>query len=328
MRVLRPGLLTTVQDCGRRGFQKHGVVAGGALDDVALRIANLLVGNDDCAAGLECTLTGPDLEITSDTVLALGGADLSAVIDGLPVPVWRPFLARAGSRVHFGAARSGARCYLAISGGIDVPVVLGGRGTDLRACMGGVDGRALLANDNISSGAASPLAEAIAALLQSQAAHWSAGRSVRPGYSAEPVVRVLPGAEQGLFQSKSVHALMNEPFEVTAQSNRMGYRMAGPSLELRGWQSEMISSPVTAGTIQVPSGGAPILLMADRQTTGGYPRIAHVITVDLPLLAQAPPGTMIRFASTTLEEAHAALRARERNIRQMREAIRLAVRMQ
>jgi antagonist of KipI len=323
--VLRPGLLTTVQDRGRPGSQRHGVVVGGALDDFALRVANLLVGNATGAAGLEITLLGPTLRLAADHLLALGGADLNATLDGEPVPTWRAFAAAAGCTLVFRAPGSGARACLAVAGGVDVPPVLGGRGTDLRAGFGGLDGRPLRAGDTIPVGVASPAAAALRlALLRRgrRVAAWGAGRGLLPLYSPEPVLRVLPGPEHDGFTAASRAALVEASFEVSSQSDRMGYRLSGPRLELAD-PLELVSSPVTAGTVQVPADGQPIVLMADRQTTGGYPRIAQVITVDLALLAQAPPGSPVRFRVVRLEEAQRLWLERERSLRMFAEAVRL-----
>jgi antagonist of KipI len=323
--VLRPGLLTTVQDGGRPGLQRHGVVVGGALDDFALRVANLLVGNAARAAGLEITLLGPALRLAADHLLALGGADLTAMLDGEPVPPWRAFAAAAGSTLSFRGPVSGARAYLAVAGGVDVPPVLGGRGTDLRAGFGGLDGRPLRAGDTVPAGTAATAAAALrAALLRGgrRVAAWGAGPGLLPRYAAEPVVRVLPGPEHDLFTAASRAALVEASFEVRPQSDRMGYRLGGPRLELAD-PLELVSSPVTAGTVQVPAGGQPIVLLADRQTTGGYPRIAHVVTVDLPLLAQAPPGAAVRFRAIGLAEAQRLWLERERDLRTFAEAVRL-----
>ncbi|MCI0570310.1 MAG: biotin-dependent carboxyltransferase family protein [Myxococcaceae bacterium] len=325
LRVLRPGLLTTVQDLGRRGWQHVGVTVGGAMDAFALRVANLLVGNVGTEAGLELTVRGPTLELSSDVLLALGGGDLGATLDGEPVPCWRPFAGRAGSVLSFEGARRGCRTYLCVAGGVSVPVVLGGRGTHLRARFGGLQGRALVEGDVLHPGERSGLAQRLLAELLAAAqpvAHWGAGPSLLPRFAKEPVVRIMPGPEHAHFTEESRRALVKERFEVTAQSDRMGYRLQGPALALAS-PLELVSSPVAEGTVQVPPGGAPIVLMADRQTTGGYPRIAQVVTVDLPLLAQATPGTRVRFRAVSLAEAQAALLARERALWWLTEAVRL-----
>jgi antagonist of KipI len=325
IRVARPGLLSTVQDMGRPGWQRHGVVVGGAMDTTALRIANLLVGNAEGAAALEITLLGPTLEFESDHLLALGGADLGAHLDREPVPPWRPCVAQAGSVLSFTGARSGCRAYLALAGGIAVPEVLGSRSTDLRARIGGLGGRALAAGDVLETGAPSPHARRWLAELAARArrvADWGAGRSLLVVGTAEPVVRALRGIDHDLFGAASRAALFDAAFQVSAQSDRMGYRLEGPRLTL-DQPRELLSAPTALGTVQVPAGGSPIVLMADRQSVGGYPRIAQVITADLSLLAQAAPGTRVRFREIRLAEAQALYLARERDLRQLAAAMRM-----
>ena len=316
IRVLRPGLLTTVQDLGRPGRQDSGVAVGGAMDAAALRIANLLVGNDEGAAAIEATLIGPALALEDDVLVALTGADFAATLDDRPVPPWRPFLARAGSTLSLGAAVAGARACIAVSGGIAVPVVLGGRGTDLRARIGGVDGRALAAGDRLPVGPPSTRALSRMARLRAGTgiAAWGAGRGVRPSYGA--ALRVVAGPERSAFHAAAVQGLAEAEFEVRPDSDRMGLRLHGPPLRPRE-PLEMVSSPVTAGTIQVPPGGDPLLLAADRQTTGGYPRLANVASVDLPLVGQAVPGARLRFRWIDHAAAEAALRERERDLRRL-----------
>lgn len=315
IRVRRAGLLTTVQDLGRRGMQQHGVSRGGAMDTVAHRIANLLVGNAETAAALECTLLGPALEFVEESVVALGGGDLGAALDGRAVPLWSPFIAPAGSVLSFSGPRTGCRACVAVAGGIDVPPVLGSRATDLIAAIGGHEGRAIAAGDELPTGAPGRAAGRMRDLLL--AAPGDAprvGRSLIPHYSAAPVVRVVRGPEHDRFSAASRELLLAGEFEVTPQSNRMGLRLTGPSLSLSGLY-DLYSSPVTMGTVQVPPSGEPIVLMADHQTIGGYPRIASVITVDLPLLAQAPPRARVRFREVSLADAQTLYLRQERDLR-------------
>lgn len=324
LRVARPGLLTTVQDRGRYGWQQHGVVVGGAIDAWALRVANLLAGNSADAAVLEATLIGPTLEFRHDHLFALAGADLGAALDGEPVQAFRPCAARAGSVLSFAGPRAGCRAYLAIAGAIDVAPVLGSRSTDLRAAIGGVEGRALARGDVLPVGAASSWSRAWLEHLLSRerpCAEWGAGPSVQGRPSAAPVVRALRGLEYEFFTEESRRALFDCEFRVSARSDRMGYRLEGPRLALER-PLELLSAPVVRGTLQVPPGGDPIVLMADGQTVGGYPRIAQVITVDLPILAQAAPGARVRFREVSLAEAQALYLSAERDLRQLAGAIR------
>jgi antagonist of KipI len=295
------------------------------MDAVALRIANLLVGNAQRAAGLEATLLGPTIEFQDDQLFALAGGDLGAQLNGEPIPSYRPCVASAGSVLSFTGPRAGCRANLALAGGIDVPEVLGSRSTDLRAKIGGVNGRALVTGDVLPLCSPSATARRWLANLRARnrrTADWGAGLSLQLRWSAEPVVRVLRGLEHDSFTDASRQALLESAFRVSAQSDRMGYRLEGPRLTLER-PLELLSTPMVQGTLQVPPGGDPIVLMADRQTVGGYPRIAQVITIDLPLLAQAVPGARVRFQEVTLEEAQALYLTREHDLRQFAAAIRM-----
>jgi len=298
--VLRAGMLTTVQDLGRRGHRAAGVPLGGAMDAMALRVVNLLVGNAEDAAALEFTLTGPELVFTADTTIAMGGGDFGAV------PRWQPVRVRAGERVKFGAARTGCRGYLAVAGGLDVPVVLGGRGTYLRAALGGLEGRALRDGDELRA----------AAVSRQMVARWHLDERMLPSYSAAQTVRIVPGAQAGEFDG----TLTTAGFKVTSKSDRMGVRLIGPEMARRDAR-ELISATVAPGTVQVPPDGQPIVLMADAQTIGGYPQIAHVISVDLPLVAQLKPGDTLRFREVTLQAAHQLILDRARALALLREGL-------
>jgi antagonist of KipI len=314
-----------VQDLGRPGWQRHGVVVGGAMDATALRIANLLVGNRQDAAALEVTLLGPTLEFEDEHLFAIAGADLGAHLDREAVPPWRPCKSAAGTVLTFTGARSGCRAYIAFAGGIDIPGVLGSRGTDLRAGLGGLHGRALAAGDVLPIGAPTARARRWLAELSTRArrvADWGASRSLFATSTPEPVVRVLRGLDHELFDEASRAALVEAVFQVSAQSDRMGYRLDGPRLTLRQ-PRELLSAPIALGTVQVPPAGQPIVLMADRQSVGGYPRIAQVISADVPLLAQAAPGARVHFREVTLAQAQALYLERERDLRQLAAAMQL-----
>ena len=320
--VERAGLLTTVQDLGRRA-QRHGVVRGGVMDRRAARVANLLVGNDEGAALLEATLLGPTLAFRDDHLVALAGADLDARVDDVAVQIDRPFAVRAGATLAFGGARRGCRVCIAIGGGIDVPAVLGSRATDIAAHIGGVDGRALAPGNVLEllpRGTAAghrmrALLDAADAGAPCAVARWGAARSLGSAHTADRArIRIVAGPELPLFRDGALDALTGTDYIVTPQSNRMGYRLEGAKLELRS-ALDMLSSPVTTGTVQVPPNGDPIVLMADGQTVGGYPRMAHVISVDLPLLAQLAPGAHVRFSPVTLDEAQRLYVQQERDMR-------------
>lgn len=299
--VLKPGWLTTIQDFGRHGLQHCGMPVAGAMDRPALVLANRLVGNPDQAAALECTVKGPELRCDTDVVLAVTGADLSAAIDGHTIPLWTTVAAAAGSRITFGARRSGARTYLAIAGGFDVPVVLGSRSTHLPSGTGGFDGRRLAVGDRLVGGEGSSPAQA------------TMGRSVpesaRAFYRKSGPLRILPGPQLDRFVPGALDALTSGPYRLTEQSDRMGYRLEGPSLSHRPGL-KWISDGTVMGAVQIVPDGQPILLMADCQTAGGYPKAAIVITADLPRAAQLLPGDFVSFQLTTLKEAQAVWKAR------------------
>ncbi|MGF9700245.1 biotin-dependent carboxyltransferase family protein [Paenibacillus sp. MABNR03] len=320
--VIRPGLMSTVQDEGRYGYRRHGVHPGGVMDTFAARAANMLVNNCRSAAVLEMTMTGPELRFQENQLIALCGADLSASVDGQPVPLWRPVALMAGSVLKLGKCRSGLRAYLAIAGGIVVPEIMGSRSTDLKTGMGGLDGRALRAGDMLPTGEASPEAQAMLNQLLRQAkmeklpmkaAAWFLSSREWPSYQAEPVIRVMPGMDDSRFSGASLEQFYKGRYVIGPQSDRMGYRLEGARLELEQPLSRL-SEAVTYGTVQVPADGQPIILMADHQTIGGYPVIAQVVRVDLPVLAQARPGTRVAFQPITHEKAQQLFLYQEREL--------------
>ncbi len=327
IRIAGAGLHTTVQDLGRPAHHREGIPAGGAMDRIALRIANLLVGNDDMAAGLETTLIGPTITFDDPTLFALGGGDLDASIDGSPIGVWKPIAVPAGATLRFGKPTTGCRAYVALAGGIDVPMVFGSRGTYVRAAFGGLEGRALRAGDQLFLGPPTALGEQIARALRADGpglhiAKWSAGLDLRPHYSTDTVVRVINGAHTDSLSAESRAKFHSATFRVSASSDRMGYRLEAQTLALRQ-RVELLSEGVAFGTVQLPPDGAPIVLMADRQTTGGYPRIGEVASVDLPLIAQLKPGDPLRFRPIDVDDAQALYLQQEQELAQARAAIRL-----
>lgn len=317
--VIKPGLLSTLQDEGRYGQRKYGVITSGPMDLFAHRAANILVGNDRGAAALEITLIGPSLIAQKDMLLSLCGADMEADMDGIRVPLWRPFMIRKGDQLNVHYAVKGCRAYLAVYGGFEVQPVMGSRSTYLRAGIGGHQGRALQAGDDL------PVRQEVVGDYLHHPGDVSV--FIRPDYQENPVVRVVKGKEAALFTDASIRSLMSQRYFVTAQSDRMGYRLEGMRLELSdGAPSEMISEAVVQGTIQVPSSGQPILLMADCQTTGGYPRIAHVITADLPLVAQVKPGGKLRFREVSHREAQEQLLLQAMDLQLLEAGVRAWVR--
>jgi len=326
--VLKPGLLTTVHDLGRFGYQQDGIIVNGAMDALALRVANLLVGNDENAAGLEITLRGPKIRFEVGHLIALTGAHLAPTLHGQPVAQNRAVWVPAGTELAFGPAGAGCRAYLAVAGGVAVPPVLGSRSTYLRAGFGGHEGRALRAGDVLPVGEASAVGERLLQRLQKPKAAWAAasftpGPALCPRPQFRPVLRAVRGPEYGQFSAESQHAFWEEPFIITPAADRMGYRLQGPPLA-RLEVTEPLSSAVTFGTVQVPAGGQPIVLGADHQTTGGYPRLAQVISVDWPALAQAAPGQALRFREVSVREAQALYAAREMAVADLRRGIATA----
>ena len=325
LRILRPGLLTTVQDLGRFGYQQNGIIVSGAMDALALRVANRLVGNDDTAAGLEITLLGPRIRFEAAHLIALTGAHLSPTLNGQPVTGNRAVWVATGTELAFGPAVAGCRAYLAVAGGVAVPLVLGSRSTYLRAGFGGHEGRALRSGDALPVGALTVVGNRLVQQLARPEAAWAAasftpGPALCPRPQYRPVLRAVRGPEYGQFAAASQRAFWQEPCTVTPAADRMGYRLHGPPL-VRREETELLSSAVTFGTVQVPAGGQPIVLMADHQTTGGYPRIAQVISVDWPALAQAAPGQQLRFREVSVAEAQALYAAREAAVAGLRRGI-------
>ncbi len=300
--VLKPGMLSSFQDLGRVGYQQLGVPCSGVMDQRAHQFANLLVGNDHDCASLEITLTGPSLQFTTACCIALTGADLSATLNGHPMALNRPVIVREQDTLSFGARKSGTRSYLAVHGGFDLTPVLGSSSTFIRSAMGGWQGRALKRGDQIPL--CHPLAED--GLEDLALDLWSI-RIYLPAALAPTVrdkIRIVPGSQWPDFTEASRKAIVQGVFRITPDSERMGYRLQGPQVML-SVPRQMISEATTFGTIQVPAGGQPIILMADRQTTGGYPKIAYVATVDLPVLAQMGPGDSLGFEVVTLDYAQA-----------------------
>ncbi|MBA2871135.1 antagonist of KipI [Anoxybacillus calidus] len=326
IRVVRSGLLTTIQDLGRFGFQKDGVVVSGAMDQIAHRIANILVGNEESEGTLEMTLIGPTLTFEEDALIAICGGEFEASIDGHEVPLWRPIFIKQGSVLTIGHCRVGCRAYLAVAGGFHIPEVMNSQSTYLLARIGGFQGRALQKGDMLLLREPrrkhdSLLFHKKITLLPFIAMNWGISFELRAYFYETPkTIRVIRGAQFADFTKQSQEHFLTQPYEVTPQSNRMGYCLDGPLLE-RKQSTEMVSEAVTFGTVQVPAEGKPIVLMADRQTTGGYPKIAQVIAVDLPILAQTRPGEMVVFRDISFEEAQQLYLQRELELNQCKKGI-------
>jgi len=315
------GLLSTVQDLGRWGRQHLGIAPTGALDTCASTLANWLVGNDPTAAVLEMTLVGATLKFETDALIALCGGKFAATVNGQPLPLYRPVLVSAGSQVACGRAEVGARLYLAVSGGIDVPQVMNSRSTNLTARFGGMEGRTLQPGDRLYMGASSPQAQKLIAALKAQGKGKAIATTpffISPTICHIPtsplIVRVVLTEAFQQLQPESQTQFFQSPFTVSAQSNRMGYRLSGKPLAFQHYE-ERLSAGTVNGAIQLPPDGQPIILLADRQTVGGYPIIAVVASVDLPKVAQANVHTQIYFQAIALQEAQELYRAQQRAMR-------------
>jgi antagonist of KipI len=304
-RVEVPGLLTSVQDAGRFGRQHLGVGSAGAADRLSHVLANLLVGNPPAAAALEFTLRGPTFVAECDLVMAFGGAPFPIKVDGQPLPRWRALGIRKGTRLEVGETPTGLRGYLAVAGGIQVPEVLGSRSTDLRGGFGGHEGRALRAGDRLTLGTPPDRVGPVLAGLRTGAwvAPWRLPwTGPLPGEGRNEPLHLIPGPHWPLLSPSAQAAFLRGPFRVGSRSDRMGLRLDGPALALEN-PLELVSAGVATGTLQLPPDGGPILLLADRQTTGGYPRLGEMASVDLPWAAQLRPGEALGFRLTSVAEA-------------------------
>jgi len=315
LRILKPGLLTTVQDRGRYGLQHLGVVPCGPMDPVALELANALVGNRKGEAAIEFTVLGPEIAFDDEALVSLCGALFEAKVGGVPIPANRPVLLPKNAVLSTGRALLGSRGYLAVAGGIDTAPVLGSRSTYLPAKFGGIEGRLLRAGDSL------PLVENVSAVSNQRyknlanrkesanlrTVSWSAPALTLP--EREPItIHAMEGRHYAHFDAVAQRAFFEATWKVSPDSNRMGFRLAGPVLA-RAEAFEILSEPACLGTVQVPANGLPIALMADHQTTGGYPKIAEIAAADVPRLAQLAPGGNVQFARCTLEQAGELRRA-------------------
>jgi antagonist of KipI len=311
--VVRAGFLTSVQDLGRTGFRQFGISTSGALDSFALRVANLLVGNDEGVAGLEITVGGLHLRFEEERMVAWCGGEFDVQIGPPGLPAGHVAHLKAGDELKFGRAQIGCRCWLAISGGIDVPVVLGSRSTDLRGNFGGFEGRPLRDGDQLSLAEFRRSETAATEKISS----WTAPRDWVSPTKQHRVLRFVRGVDWFRFNDSTVQRFTHDEFNVSTDSDRMGVRFDGPELKL-GHEVDLISEAVAPGTMQVPSSGKPILLLGDCQTIGGYPKIAHVISVDLTIAAQLRAGDNVRFSEVALTDAHFLVLERERDLERFR----------
>jgi biotin-dependent carboxylase-like uncharacterized protein len=324
LKVIQPGMFTTVQDLGRFGFQKQGVPVAGAMDTAALKMGNILVGNGENAAGLEITRIGPTLEVLSGEICcAFTGAEAGARKNGLPLPCWMAHKAVAGDVLSFtppakneSACSGGVRAYFCVSGGFDVPLSMGSRSTYTRGCFGGYGGRALRAGDVLET--------LPPGTLWAECEGLACPPELRPPRDPDAALRVIPGPQDDAFTEEGIETFYSSEYVISNSADRMGYRMEGPSIAHKEG-ADIISDGVCLGSVQVPGHGQPIVMLADRQTTGGYTKIGSVCTVDLGNLAQRLPGQKARFAKTTIAEAVSLLKQEAElfeNMRRLRAAWR------
>jgi antagonist of KipI len=300
--VIQPGPLTTIQDLGRYGYQQYGVPPSGALDNYAFRIGNLLVGNQETAASLEITLFGCQLRVLQDTTVAVTGADLGATLNGNPISMWESIPVRRGDIISFPLPKSGCRAYLALTGGINVHLVMSSAATYTRASIGGLEGRALRKGDILQTG--KPVPAPKRARVPSE---------YIPLYQQQIELRVILGPQDNCFTEDGIRTFLQSEYTVSTQADRMGFRLVGPKIQHRE-TADIISDGIPLGAVQVPGDGLPIILLADRQTTGGYTKIATAISVDISKLAQAKPDYKVRFRQVSEDEALIALQEYEQKI--------------
>jgi len=299
IQVQAPGLLTTVQDLGREGFGPMGVSPSGAADAISLRIGNRLVGNAEGAAGLEMTLLGGTFAFPDGAILALTGSDFGATLDDAPLKLWTSAEARRGQILRLEPTRSGARCYLCVQGGIEVTPFLGSASTHLLSGLGGHEGRALRKGDVLKIGKANGTYR-----------KWAVAAKALERVSPRKVLRVTPGPQSDWFPQTAQQVFYASTYRVAEESNRMGLRLEGAAVP-EGSGGKMITEGVSIGAVQIPSGGLPIILFVEQQTTGGYAKIANVISADLSSLGQLRPRDGIRFEPVEWEAARSLLREQE-----------------
>ncbi len=310
IRVLKAGMLTTVQDLGRNGYQSQGFSVAGVMDVRSFKIANLLLDNPENEAVLEFTLIGPTLQFTSDTIIAITGGDFQPTVNGEPAPMYTALYMKRGDILKFGSARTGSRGYIAFSSYLDIPVVMGSRCTNLKSKIGGFKGRKLKDEDYISF------------RIKRRYLPFFLSRTLDLDEfdEEETTLRVVLGPQDDKFTRDGIHTLLSEEYTVTSDFDRMGCRLDGPFIASKEG-SDIISDGIAFGSIQVPSHGKPIILLADRQTTGGYAKIATVATVDIPKLVQRKTDHKIRFQAITVEEAQKLYLEEEKQYVAMRSQI-------
>ena len=292
IKIVKAGLLTTIQDMGRYGYQETGMAVSGVMDTRSASLANILVGNDENEGVIEVTMMGPTIEFTADNIIAVTGGDLGAQLDGTPFPCYQAVCVKAGQTLAFTGLKSGARVCIAFAGGLDVPVVMGSKSTNLKSKIGGFEGRKLENGDEIAFAAP-----------KTTLPNMEMRKLPVPNFGAKAhEIRVVLGPQDDCFPQSSIDTFFNGEYVISNEYDRMGCRMQGPIIKHKVG-GDIITDGISFGAVQVPSHGNPIVMMADHQTTGGYTKIGNVISVDLPILAQCMPGHKIHFKWISIEAA-------------------------
>lgn len=309
--ILNPGLLTTVQDFGRIGYQQFGVPVSGVVDPRAMSIANILVDNPEDEAVLECTMLGPQIRFHAPNAIAITGGDLGPTIDNQPIPNYAAIRVEAGQVLRFAGLRSGCRAYIAFAGGLDIAPVMGSRSTYMKAKIGGVEGRKLQKDDVIKFRKPNPDLRGLNI------------RHISPEFvpRLEYKIRVVLGPQDDMFTEHGIETFLSESYIVTPEFDRMGCRLDGEIIEHKGESGDIISDGIAFGAIQVPTAGKPIIMLSDRQTTGGYTKIANVISADFRILAQLKAGDRVRFAQVSVAAAQDALLTQRAALKTLRTAV-------
>lgn len=310
MIVENPGMLTTVQDLGRYGFQQYGMPVAGAMDNYAMRIANIIVGNDRNAAVLEITFMGFSVRFEDKGIIAITGADLGASLNGRKIEAWQSIEVNSGDKLTFTTMINGCRSYLAVQGGIGVPSIMGSRSTYIRGKIGGYYGRKLLKGDVLESDDLNAVIVTSCIKVPSE---------FIPQYD-NSCVRVILGPQDDAFSQEEIAKFLNSFYQIGKQYDRMGYRLEGPVIKHKE-SPDIISDGIALGAVQIPGHGQPIIMMADHQTTGGYTKIANVISIDIPYLAQLKPGDRVCFSEISLEEAQELYDEREKKLNKLSEYV-------
>jgi len=312
LKVHNPGLLTTIQDAGRTGYGQYGIPAAGAMDTLSLQLANMLVGNDRYEAALEITFMGPEIEFGINSIIAITGGDLTPKINGKEIEMYSTIYVNKGDMLSFGNMRNGCRAYLAVSGGFNIDKIMGSKSTYLRGKLGGFKGRKLIMGDIIPVNIDKS---------QKYLGVRKIPKNLIPLYGNQHVTRVIMGPEDDRFTEEGIRTFLSSEYVLTNQCDRMGYRLSGAKIKHRDG-ADIISGGITFGAIQVPGHGEPIIMMADRQTTGGYTKIANVISVDIPYLAQLKAGDKVLFKQINIEEAQRLLKEREDRLLRLENSFR------